>query len=95
MQLQLDAISQAQELQAVGVSRGWLGMMLQAGISLKLDFSIQRSPAAQSFWRAQLSAPGVRLLLLLSGAAGAAAPDMGWLFHEASYPGITHLVSGS
>jgi hypothetical protein len=89
--LQLDIISRAHELQAVGVSRGWLGLMLQAGVSLKLDMSLQRSPAAQSFWRAQLSAPGVRLRLLLS----APAPNMGWLFHDTSYPGITHLVSGA
>jgi hypothetical protein len=91
--LQLDAINRARALQAVGVSRGWLGLMLQAGITLKLDLSRQRSPAAQSFWRAQLSAAGICVRLQLSGAADAAAPDPGWLFHEASYPGITHLVS--
>ncbi len=92
--LQLDVISRAQELQAVEVSRGWLGLTLQSGtVVLNLDLSLQRSPAAQAFWRAQLSAPGVRLRLLLPGAAGAPAPDVGWLFHEASYPGITHLVS--
>ncbi len=94
MVLQLDVISRAQESQAVGVSRGWLGLMLQAGVTLKLDLSQQRSPAAQSFWRAQLSAPGV-FRLLLSRAARAPPPDMGWLFNEASYPGITHLVSGA
>ncbi len=91
--LQLDVISRAKELRAVGVSRGWLGLTLQSGVVLKLGLSQQRSPAARSFWRAQLSAPGVRLRLLLPGAAGAPAPDVGWLFHEASYPGITHLVS--
>ncbi len=91
--LQLDAINRARALQAVGVSRGWLGLMLQAGITLKLNLSRQRSPAAQSFWRAQLSAAGLRLRLLLSDVIGAPAPDTDWLFHEASYPGITHLVS--
>jgi hypothetical protein len=95
MELQLSVISKARELKAVGVSRSWLGLMLQSGVTLKLDFSLQRSPAAQDFWRAQLSAPGVCLRLLLSAAAGAPAPDMGWLFHASSYPGITHLVSGA
>ncbi len=91
--LQLDIISQAKALHAVGVSSGWLGLMLQSGVRLKLDFSLQRSHAAQAFWREQLSAPGVHLRLLLSDAANAPATGMGWLFHAASYPGITHLVS--
>jgi hypothetical protein len=90
--LQVDVISRAQELQAVGVSRAWLGSMLQSGVSLKLDFSLLRSPAAQSFWRSQLSAPGVHCRLLLDDGEvslsqlTASAPDMGWLF-QASYPG--------
>jgi hypothetical protein len=95
VELQFDVISRARELQTVGVSSGWLGLMLQSGVSVKLDFSLQRSPAARSFWHAQLSAPGVRcrLQLLLSDAASVPLSDIGWLFHEASYPGITHLVS--
>ncbi len=95
-ELQLDVISRAQELQAVGVSRGWLSLMLQSGVALMLDFSQQRSASAHSFWREQLSAPGVRCQLLLHASAGSGmpVPDMGWLFQEALYPGIIHLVSG-
>ncbi len=88
--LQLEVISAAREARAAGVSRGWLRLALQSGITLKLDVSLQRSPAAQAFWRAQFSAAGVCMRLRLAGHHG----DTEWLFFRAAYPGITHLVGG-
>ncbi len=93
--LQLHVLSLAMQPHAARVSRGWLRLALQSGITLKLDPSLQRSDAAQAFWRKQLSSPMVRMRLQLPAPKNAGSPA-DWLFcNDASYPGITHLVGGA
>jgi hypothetical protein len=90
--VQLRLFSLAKEPQAACVSRGWLRLVLQSAITLHLDLSVHRSPAAQSFWREQLAAPLVRMRLLLLNTGRAEVKAPAWL-RNAIYPGIMHLVS--
>ncbi len=92
--MQLLLFSLAKEPQAASVSRGWLRLGLQSAITLYLDLSVQRSPAAHSFWREQLAAPLVRMRLrLLDTRPAGVQAAASWLYNAAYYPGITHLVS--